>query len=248
MAAVLAAARCVGRMVATTTAWSRAVARVAAAASTSSTRAAPAAPPPASAPSAAGYRSHTCGEVGTQLAGKSVSLVGWVAAQRDLGGIRFLVLRDAYGAVQVTMGVHEAAAAGGMRLESVVRVTGTVAARPPALVNPAMASGGVEVVATHVALIAAAPIEGLPVQIGVTGALAPAPPPASGGGAGSAAAGAGAAPPDAEENRLTYRYLDLRRPVLQRNLRLRSAVTHAMREALHTASPPFVEVRLVVSV
>lgn len=189
-------------------------------------------------PTSQAYRSHTVGDVDARLVGHAVTLVGWVAAQRALGGIRFLVLRDAYGAVQVTLREGEvgAAAASGLRLESIVAVTGVVTARPPALINRGMASGAVEVVASRVTLIAAAPVDGLPVQIGVSGVL-----PALPGGAGAAAAA------DGEETRLTYRYLDLRRPILQRNLRLRSAVTHAMRDALHTMTPPFVEARIFVS-
>ncbi|RYG47203.1 hypothetical protein EON67_08800 [archaeon] len=179
---------------------------------------------------------------------------------RPLGGILFCTLRDAYGVVQLTIesgttAAHPAAAARGhshpaerthscpgrmhavsalraadlladaavasLKLESVVQVNGSVRERPVHLRNPDMATGDIEVV-VHSIQVLTAPSAPLPLQSWVTPEQAAR---------------------VSEDVRLTFRYLDIRRSQLQRNLRLRSAVTHAVRNYLHHVSPPFVEVR-----
>lgn len=184
-------------------------------------------------------RTHLCGELRAAHAGAPVRVCGWVQHVRRLGAtIVFLTLRDAYGVVQVTLacdGEGEGAAgapvpvappelvalAGSLRLETVVCVVGTVRLRPAALANGAMPTGDVEVAASALSVLGAVS-ENLPFTIGpATGALAAIP----------------------EDTRLAHRPLDLRRPLLQRNLRVRSAVTHAIRSYLHGGcAPPFVEV------
>jgi aspartyl-tRNA synthetase len=135
-------------------------------------------------------------------AGQRVRLQGWVHRRRDLGGLIFLQIRDRSGIAQVVVRPEEypevAEALDAVRLEWVVDVEGVVAERSPEAVNPEMATGEIEVVAEQAAILARA--EPLPFAV-----------------EGQAEA--------TEETRLRYRYLDLRREELQRNLILRHKVT-----------------------
>ena len=156
-------------------------------------------------------RTHTCGELRAAHAGQQVTLQGWVHFARDVGkDLIFLVLRDRYGTVQVT--VNEAAAADVMdiarqaRLEYVLEVQGTVQLRGPGLVNAEMETGEIEVFPTSVRILSRT--KPLPFNIGVEALKA------------------------SEEVRLQHRYLDLRRPELQRNLLIRHKVTLAARRFL----------------
>ncbi len=153
------------------------------------------------------YRTHTCGELRSDHVGRSVRLSGWVHAKRDHGGLLFLDLRDHYGLTQVVAAAESPgfAAIEAVRAESVVTVTGPVVARSEETVNPALATGAVEVriESFHVE----SPAETLPLQV-----------------AGDQDAG--------EAVRLAYRFLDLRRNKMQRNIRLRSEVIAAIRRYL----------------
>ena len=200
--------------------------------------------------SSAQYRSHLCGELRGGHAGLAVRLCGWVQNVRVMGGsLVFLTLRDAYGLVQLTFRNENGAApttaessserssiatselaastvdlvavASSIRLESVIAVSGVVARRPAELVNPAMPTGEVEVLVSSLQLLGSVS-ESLPFTIGATTAALTSVP---------------------ENTRLLYRPLDLRREIMQRNLRLRSAVTQSIRHCLHSAcTPGFVEV------
>src|SRR5213075_1700661 len=90
-------------------------------------------------------RTHTCGELRLAHAGEQVALCGWVAHRRDHGGVTFIDLRDHEGVVQVVLHPEEApaahAAAQDLRSEWVVRIIGTVRARPVGMANPALATG-----------------------------------------------------------------------------------------------------------
>jgi len=147
-------------------------------------------------------RTHLCGEVNETLAGSTVELCGWVGRRRDLGGLVFIGLRDRAGVVQVVVEPDSEAFADAERLrnEYCVRVTGQVRLRPESQWNDAMATGRVEVVATGVELLNAS--EPLPLLM---------------------------SDEDGEEVRLRYRYLDLRRERMQRNLRIRAAMNRAIR-------------------
>jgi len=156
--------------------------------------------------------------------GRSVRVCGWVQSKREHGGITFLLLRDSFSSLQVTIDTAAAPPAvvdalASIRLEDAVEVTGALTPRQPKLVNPRMSNGTVELIAAELAVINS-----------LGAALPISPNPQSG-------------EQLAEETRLEHRDLDLRRPQMQRNLRLRSAVTQAVRSYLHQApSPPFVEI------
>ena len=154
-------------------------------------------------------RTKTCGELRAADAGAHVVLGGWVASWRDHGGIRFLNLRDRYGVTQVVVdesSPQEAhAAASGLRDEYCVAVAGTVRLRPADMANTEQATGRIELAATAIEVLSTC--DPLPFAIGDT--------------------------VDArEELRQTYRYLDLRSGVMQRNMALRSAATAEVRAAL----------------
>ena len=154
-------------------------------------------------------RTHTCGVLRADHVGTDVRLAGWVQRRRDLGGLIFLDLRDRTGIVQVVVNpegaADAAAAAEAVRAEFVIGVWGRVERRPEGTVNPRLATGEVEVRARTIDVIAPA----------LTPPFAPA--------------------EDAsvdEALRLRYRFLDLRRPRMYRNLDLRHRVGMATREVL----------------
>jgi aspartyl-tRNA synthetase len=155
-------------------------------------------------------RTHRCGELRSTNAGETVTLMGWVNRRRDHGNLIFLDLRDRTGISQVVFDreVSEAAhaKAEAARPEYVVAVTGKIRLRGAGLTNPNMETGEIEIVAEHVLLLNDAKTPPFPI--------------------------ADDAPITNEEIRLKYRYLDLRRPELQRNFLLRHKVTRAIREYL----------------
>jgi aspartyl-tRNA synthetase len=150
-------------------------------------------------------RTHLCGEVNEGLADQPLTLCGWVDRRRDLGGLIFIGLRDHAGIVQVVVepGSPAFGDAESLRNEYCVRISGTVRMRPESQWNEAMASGRIEVVAERVELLNAS----APMPLLMTDE-------------------------DGEEVRLKYRYLDLRRPRMQRNLRLRARLYRAIRASL----------------
>jgi aspartyl-tRNA synthetase len=148
-------------------------------------------------------RSHYCGQVDEKLLGREVTVAGWVHRRRDHGGVIFVDLRDREGLLQIVFDPqHPAVFAEAERLrhEFVLRVTGTVRERPPGSANPGLASGKVELLARELELLNRS--EPLPFQLDEQ---------------------------VSEEVRLRYRYLDLRREVMTQRLRLRFALTRAMR-------------------
>ncbi|HEY4772215.1 MAG TPA: aspartate--tRNA ligase [Steroidobacteraceae bacterium] len=148
-------------------------------------------------------RSHYCGEVNASLAGKEVEVAGWVHRRRDHGGVIFVDLRDREGLLQIVFDPDAAevfAQAERLRNEFVIRVKGHVRARPSGTVNEQLASGAVELLAREMEILNRS--EPLPFQLDET---------------------------VNEEVRLKYRYLDLRREVMNQRLRLRHRITRAMR-------------------
>lgn len=154
-------------------------------------------------------RSHRCGEVSVQNVGESVTVMGWVQKQRNKGGIIFVDLRDRSGILQVIFeesdcGTENFAKAEKLRSEFVVAVTGRVTRREGA-VNENLATGEIEVRADQVRILSEAETPPFPIE---------------------------ADSKTKEELRLKYRYLDLRRPDLQRNLMLRSKIATSIRAFL----------------
>jgi len=165
-------------------------------------------------------RTHPCGVLGLKNVGEQVRLGGWVQRQRPHGGLLFLDLRDRTGVVQVRFDPANAGAAmrdaEGVGRESAVLIEGTVVARPESARNPEMATGDIEVNATGLTVVGPADTPAIPVVLGKDEVL------------------------PAEELRLRHRYLDLRRPELQRNLILRHRLLQATRR--HMSALGFLEI------
>ena len=153
------------------------------------------------------YRTHRCGELRKQDVGSTARLSGWVHRKRDHGQLLFIDLRDHTGITQIVFhpGTTVFAAAEEIRVESVVTVTGPVVARTPETVNTALPTGEVELVAGAMELLSSAAV--LPLQVNVERDYP-------------------------EETRLRYRFLDLRREVMQKNVRLRSAIIASIRRRM----------------
>jgi len=166
-------------------------------------------------------RSHQCGTLRPEHAGRTVCLAGWVHRTRDLGGLLFLDLRDRSGIVQVafdprfTPEEHRATAAG-VGIESVVLIEGEVVARPTQMQNAELATGGIEVHAASIRIVGPATTPAIPVALGPGDKL------------------------PAEELRLRYRYLDLRRPELRDSLMLRHRLLQRARA--HLSERGFLEI------
>lgn len=156
------------------------------------------------------YRTHHCGELRKAHVGQTVRLSGWVHRIRDHGGVLFIDLRDTYGMTQcvVEAGSPLIEQVNKWRVESVITVTGAAKARTPETVNAKMPTGEVEVYIDDAALQSGAAV--IPFQI------------AEDDGAG-------------EDIRLKYRYLDLRREKMQRNIRLRNSVIASIRKRMWNA-------------
>lgn len=152
-------------------------------------------------------RNHYCGTLAKADNEKEVVLCGWVAKRRDHGGLIFIDLRDRSGIVQVVVDPDHAgedfAKAEAIRSEYVIKVHGVVRLRSEETINPNLDTGEVEVVAKELEVLNSAKTPPFYIQDGI----------------------------DVDENlRLKYRYLDLRRPEMQRNLMLRHKVTKLMRD------------------
>lgn len=148
-------------------------------------------------------RSHYCGLLNAQHVGQQVSLCGWINRRRDLGGLIFVDLRDREGLVQVFFDPDLTdlfAEAAQLRGEYCVQITGTVRARPDSQVNADMATGAVEVYASALVILNKSPA--LPLDSNQN---------------------------NSEEQRLKYRYLDLRRPLMSDRLKFRAKVTSFVR-------------------
>ncbi len=156
-------------------------------------------------------RTHELGSLRPEHVGQTVTLAGWVARRRDHGGVAFLDLRDASGVAQVV--VREEDVFSSLRNEYVLQIVGAVQQRPEGNENPALPTGEIEVIADSVTILNTS--DPLPFQIDEHVEVG-------------------------EEARLRHRYLDLRRPGPQANLRLRSEASRTARELLHADG--FVEI------
>lgn len=150
-------------------------------------------------------RSHYCGELSKNEENQTVTLSGWIHRRRDLGGLIFLQLRDRTGVIQVVVDPDFEelfSSAEQLRNEFVVRVKGQVRARPDDMVNKNMASGEIEVLAQDLEILNRAKPPAIPIDENLEAS---------------------------EEQRLKYRYLDLRRPEMAEKIIFRHKVTSAMR-------------------
>lgn len=154
------------------------------------------------------FRTHDCNSLRKIDIGKQVTLAGWVNVTRDHGGVIFIDLRDREGLTQVVFRPEEnaelAKQSHSLRSEDVIQVTGRVAARVPGTENPKLDTGDIEVVPSELRILNRA--DDLPFPFD--------------------------SEPHNEDLRLTYRYYDLRRPRLSRNLRLRHVAAKATRDFL----------------
>ena len=151
-------------------------------------------------------REHFAQNVTKELVGKSVKLAGWVARRRDHGGVAFIDLRDSSGSVQVV--INDEQVAGALRAEWCVLVTGKVSMRPSGNENKNISNGDIEVVCDKLEVLSEAAALPFPVDSGEELNIS-------------------------EEVRLKYRYLDLRREIPSKNLRLRSKVMAAVRDVMN---------------
>jgi aspartyl-tRNA synthetase len=162
------------------------------------------------------FRTHDCNSLRKSDIGRQVTLAGWVNVTRDHGGVIFIDLRDREGLTQVVFRPEEnaelAKQAHTLRGEDVIQVSGTVAARLPGTENPNLATGDIEIIPSELRILNRA--DPLPFPLD--------------------------AEPQNEDLRMTHRYLDLRRPRLARNLRIRHRAAKATRDYLD--SQGFVEV------
>lgn len=154
------------------------------------------------------FRTHHCAALREKDLGSRVTLSGWVGARRDHGGIIFVDLRDREGITQVVFRPEEhaavAEAAHGLRDEDVIRVSGRIVRRLEGTENPKLATGMIEVVAEELEVLNKADVLPFPLDDQVAN----------------------------EDLRLVHRYLDLRRPGMASNLRLRHRVIKAVRDVL----------------
>ncbi len=156
------------------------------------------------------YRTHTCGELRASHAGQNVTLAGWVNRRRDHGGVAFFDLRDRAGIIQITINpdlpkeILDQVA--NVRFEWVLQIEGLVQKRPDGMANPKMETGEIEIIAKNITVLN--PAKTLPFMVSSDADL-----------------------PD-ENTRLKYRYLDLRRERLTKNMVLRHKVIKFMRDYL----------------
>ena len=152
------------------------------------------------------YRTHHCNQLRAADIGSSVKLAGWVHVRRDHGGVVFIDLRDREGLTQVVFRPEENAEttklAHTLRHEDVIQVEGKVAARIPGTENPKLPTGEIEILPNELKILNRADVLPFPID----------------------------SDPTNEDLRLSYRYYDLRRPQMSRNLRMRHCVTKAVRD------------------
>jgi aspartyl-tRNA synthetase len=168
------------------------------------------------------YRTHTCGELTEKHAGETVTLCGWVDSYRDHGGGLFVDLRDRYGLTQVVFNPPDTSAeiieqSKSLRAEYVIKVIGVVAPRPEGMANNRLATGKIELRAVELELL----------NKSLTPPVSPSSPETPN-----------------EDLRLKHRYLDLRRPVMQKTMLLRAAIIKEMRD--YFAEHDFIDVETPV--
>ena len=167
-------------------------------------------------------RTHTCGDLTIKDQDSKVTLMGWVHSRRDFGGLVFIGLRDRYGITQIVINTENAPKevsklAGDLRFEYVIAVQGKVSKRPDGQENRSMKTGEIEVDVTHLEVLNKAKVPPFMIDDDID---------------------------TSEETRLKYRYLDLRRPKLQKILKLRHDAVKIARDYLDKNS--FLEIETPV--
>ncbi len=153
-------------------------------------------------------RTHTCGELRKNNVGENVTLAGWVRRVRDLGGLVFIDLRDRYGVTQAVVEPQNEEAfkvAKKLNSQDVVQIVGTVRERPADMVNPDLATGEIEVLINSIQILNESKIPPFPVEDETNAS---------------------------EETRLRWRFLDLRRPIMQKNIILKHRFMQSVRNFL----------------
>jgi len=169
------------------------------------------------------YRDYTCGELRKTDLGLEVKLAGWVQSRRDHGGLIFIDLRDRYGLTQVVFDpavnaqTHEEASK--LRREDVIQIIGKVRERKPGMDNPKLETGQIEIITSALQILNKAETPPLEVDDRIEGN---------------------------EEIRLKYRYIDLRRPVMQKHLAFRHKVITSVREYMNSHNFLEIETPLLV--
>lgn len=152
------------------------------------------------------YRTYTCNDLDVFDIGQDVRLSGWIHKKRNHGGLLFIDLRDHYGITQLVLTAEVAASLDDVRLESVITVDGSVRQRPEGTDNSKLSTGQIEIDVKHITVLNRA--GELPVPVSAFDNTYP------------------------EDMRLKYRFLDLRRPDLHKNIMLRSDIIDALRESM----------------
>ena len=150
-------------------------------------------------------RTHTCGELNSKYEGKDVVLIGWVNSIRFFGKLGFILLRDRHGETQITLNKEQIDKLKDIKKESVIQVFGTVKKRPEKLINKEMKTGEIEVIADNINIVS----ESEEIPLDISGKIE-----------------------STDETRLKYRYLDLRKKEMQRNIILRARIVDIARKFL----------------
>ncbi len=161
-------------------------------------------------------RTHTCGQLSSKNIKESAILNGWVDSRRDHGGLIFIDIRDRYGFTQLVFDPKNKESfeiANSLRREFVISVEGVIRARPEGMTNPKLATGEIELLVSKIEILNKADVPPLEVDDRIVAS---------------------------EDLRLKYRYLDLRRPIMQHNLLTRHKAAQAVREYL--SSQNFLEI------
>ncbi len=168
-------------------------------------------------------RSHTCGELNAKCVGKKVSLCGWVHSRRDHGGVIFIDLRDRYGLTQVVFDPSHSKSAHKegekLRREFVIKVDGVVKSRKKGMENKKLRTGEIEVFVDRLEVLNEADVPPIEIDDRIVAN---------------------------DDLRLEYRYLDLRRPVMQSHIKLRHDVAQAVREYMNSRNFLEIETPLLI--
>ena len=165
------------------------------------------------------YRTHTCGELNSKDINKEIKICGWVNSRRNHGGIIFIDLRDRYGLTQIVLDPIKMPDADKLRREWCIQISGKIRLRPRGMENKTLITGEIEVEVKNLEIISESEVPPFEIDDRTEAN---------------------------EELRLKYRYLDLRRPIMQQRLLIRHKVAQAAREYLSSESFTEIETPILV--